>query len=1238
MQYRDLVSFEPIESVVQLNWADQLDRARGLVRSYVISHEMADRLIHVVFPLLRFDQPGDNKGILTVGNYGTGKSHLMAVISAIAERSDLLPELTDQRVAQAAAPFAGHFRVVRTEIGDTEMPFRQIVTGVLENYLDEIGVSFRFPAANQIVNNKEALIKMMEVFQQQYPDQGLLLVVDELLEYLRGRRDYDLVRDLTFLRELGEVCADTPFRFIAGVQEAIFDNPRFSFAAETIRRVKDRFEQVHIARRDVKFVVTERLLKKTADQQAWIRSYLGKFSQFYGDMNERMDEFVRLFPIHPEYIDVFERITAVEKRQVLRAITEAMRRRLDDEVPEERPGLIAYDSYWQVIRDDPSLRAVPDIRAVIDCSEILEARIRQGFTRPMYRPQALRIIDALSVYRLAVGGIDTPLGPTPEELRDGLCIFDPLVAEIAGGEPAADLLTHVETVLREIHRTVSGQFVAQNSDNRQWYLDLKKNEDYDALIDQRAESLDDEELDRAYFDALKRVLDLTEYAQTTTFPLWQHAIEWRERKAYRPGWLFFGSPNDRSTAQPPLDFYLYFLAPYRPARFVDELRPDEVFFRIKGIDEPLRVAIRRYGAAKILAAASSGQKNKVYSDKADDALSKMTRWLNEHLRTDVEITCRGQTRTVAEWLQNTGIATTGTRASVSEMVDGVGSVCLAPRFQDTAPEYPTFTTLIAPDTRQAAAQDALRGMRGPIRTQRAKAALDALELLDGDRLAPSRSRYAGYILEKLHAKGSGQVLNRSELIQNVDGVEYLAPDRFRIEPEWVVVNLAALVYAGDVVLAIPGQKFDATSFDALVATSVADLINFKLVEPPKDWNLPAIQALFELVGLPPGNAQQVATGSDTAVQQIQTRVAEMVNLLVKVQSDLADGCPFWGSPLLGDAERAALRSRLGNLKNFLESLQPYTTPARLKNFRYSKDEVEAQRPNVVTCDEAAALRDFAAELGPVADYLSGAAMALPVNHPWRDREETTREQVVTDAKTPSKRGAADFRQQTALRLAALKKDYITTYIDLHARARLNANDDGRKKKLLADSRLTRLKRLTTISLLPASQLTELQNRLAQVVSCFALTEADLRATPICPHCKYQPAVDQAPKSASLQLSDLDRDFDQLLDSWATTLLDNLDDPTVAEDIKLLRPERRKLVSDFIASRSLPADLSNDFIGGIQEVLSGLVKIVVPLGEVRTALLNGGSPATMEDLEKRFKAYLKEVANGKEVTKVRVVVE
>ncbi|MBU4427040.1 MAG: ATP-binding protein, partial [Proteobacteria bacterium] len=456
MKYSDLIEFDPIESVVQLRDADEAAAARQLVKTYVISEEMAEKLISLVIPQLQFEQPTDNKGLLVVGNYGTGKSHLMSVISGLAENPELAANLNNTDVADAAGKIGGRFKVVRTEIGATTMSLRDILVAELEEHLASVGVSYSFPSTSEVSGNKHSFEQMMSAFHQEFPDHGLLLVVDELLDYLRTRKDQELILDLNFLREIGEVCKDLRFRFMAGVQEAIFDSPRFSFVADSIRRVKDRFEQILIARKDVKFVVAERLLKKTGEQQTKIREYLTPFGKFYGHMNERMDEFVRLFPVHPDYIDSFERVTVVEKREVLKTLSLAMKKLLGQELPDDRPGLIAYDSYWTNLRENPSFRAVPDIKAVIDCSQVLESRIQQAFTRPAYKSMALRLIHALSIHRLTTGDIYATIGATAEELRDGLCLYQPGIEEL-GGDPADDLLSQVETVLREIHKTVNGQ-------------------------------------------------------------------------------------------------------------------------------------------------------------------------------------------------------------------------------------------------------------------------------------------------------------------------------------------------------------------------------------------------------------------------------------------------------------------------------------------------------------------------------------------------------------------------------------------------------------------------------------------------------------------------------------------------------------------------------------------------------------------------------------------------------------
>ena len=109
MRYGDLIQFEPIESVIQLLDANRPEEAKKLVSTYVISDDMAERIAKQMIPQLSFDEAVDHKGVLIVGNYGTGKSHLMSVIAALAERADLLADLKNERMQEKAAAFAGRY-------------------------------------------------------------------------------------------------------------------------------------------------------------------------------------------------------------------------------------------------------------------------------------------------------------------------------------------------------------------------------------------------------------------------------------------------------------------------------------------------------------------------------------------------------------------------------------------------------------------------------------------------------------------------------------------------------------------------------------------------------------------------------------------------------------------------------------------------------------------------------------------------------------------------------------------------------------------------------------------------------------------------------------------------------------------------------------------------------------------------------------------------------------------------
>lgn len=1278
MKYGDWISFDAIETVVQLLNAKQKDTASSLIKRYVISSQMAEKLKGVVFPHLQFDKPGptnrqgsessknqnegigENKGIFIIGNYGTGKSHLMSVISALAEHGDmresLLRKIDDKQdeftipskvVHDASVSISGKFKVIRTEIGATEMSLRQILVSELEAGLEEIGISFSFPPANEIVNNKSSFEDMMAAFNEVYPDTGLLLVVDELLDFLRTRKQQELILDLNFLREIGEICNNLRFRFMAGIQEAIFDNPKFQFVSDTLKRASTRFEEIHIARDDVKFVVSERLLRKSSTQLAQVRAYLEKFGNLYGNFSERIDEFAKLFPVHPDYIEVFERVAAVEKREILKSLSYSIRQILDQDVPEDQPGVIAYDRYWQVVCESPSLRANPEIRPVIDCSRILEARIEASFTKPTYKNLAKRIIHALSVHRLTHNDIYAQLGATAQELRDTLCLFQPGILELGGADPAADLLTCINTTIKEIHKTLSGQFISNNAENGQHFIDLKKIQDFDAKIEQKAETLDGDILNSYFYNALASVMEKDiKSSYVSGYKIWEHELIWQTHKAGRRGYLFFGAPDERSTAVPTRDFYLYFIQPFEPRAYKDQKHPDEVFFKLTTVEENLKLTIKKYAASIELSLTNQGQDRLIYENKANGTngfLQQIVKWLREHILDSFEVVYQGKSKSMKDWITGGGMfGLSPNLSTVRDSVNTVSSTCLETQFHNDAPEYPFFPVVLTfgpeGNVNQAVA-DALRAIADPgKRTTQAKHLLNALELLEGDRIYTGKSRFTKYISDMLRSKPAGQVVNRAELIASDSDVEFLGvgKSKIRLEPELAVVVLAALVNTGEIVLALSGRKFDATQLGELAATSIEELKNFKHLEAPKDWNLPGIVAMLKFLDLPEGLSNSLIAGQEQVITQIQTDVSQKIRDLLKASELIKSGAiSIWGTPLLSEQTLRDHQANLTVSKELLEKIQPFNTTGKFKNFKFSELEFESGKKGMNSLSETNSYLTCIQELNPVVNYLIIASSVLDGNDEIRMRIEKARLEVVSKLSTSS---SSKCREEIETTLKRIKADYSAFYLAAHKKARLSVSDDKKKEALINDSRLQLLSKLETISILPASQLKKVRSLLGDLKTCTEFTKSNLELAPECPYCRFKPSSESSSNSTSQILADIDQLLDSVLEGWRKLLIENLEDPTITENISLLTTAQQEVVRSFLSTRQIPANLDSAFIFSVNEILSGLERVAVSSEKIRTVIFRSGAPSTIDELKKNFEEFLDDLVKEKDRKRVRVVLE
>ena len=233
---------------------------------------------------------------------------------------------------------------------------------------------------------------------------------------------------------------------------------------------------------------------------------------------------------------------------------------------------------------------------------------------------------------------------------------------------------------------------------------------------------------------------------------------------------------------------------------------------------------------------------------------------------------------------------------------------------------------------------------------------------------------------------------------------------------------------------------------------------------------------------------------------------------------------------------------------------------------------------------------------------------------------------------------AQQSQAIGVEIQRLKRDYMVAYIGLHTKARLGVNDARRKAALLNDPRLQALVKLAEIDLMPRQQLTDFQNRLIALKSCFALTEQELDSTPTCLHCGYKPSTETSTVTSPQQINEMDAQLDEMAEDWTSIILSNLEDPITQDNMNLLKTDDRDLLEPFIQSRELPIPLSNSFVHALKDALSGLVKVPVYVKDLQTALKVTDGPATPAEMKNRFDEYIDQLTKGKDPAKVRIVIE
>jgi hypothetical protein len=220
---KDLINFEKIKEVIDI---DALHDKQKMVENYVISESMQDYLLHLIEDL----QNDTHKAAQIIGGYGSGKSHLLAFIISILTEKEL--------------KFDREFLVVHWELQPNDVSLAEYFYDSIEQQLEEkYGIKYEFPTPSGVIDHKKNIMDVIQTIKEENSSRELVVVVDEISDFLKTKNKEKITRDVQFLRIIGQTAQENDFMFIGAMQEHIFTNPKYVDEADSFGRVSERHHQ-----------------------------------------------------------------------------------------------------------------------------------------------------------------------------------------------------------------------------------------------------------------------------------------------------------------------------------------------------------------------------------------------------------------------------------------------------------------------------------------------------------------------------------------------------------------------------------------------------------------------------------------------------------------------------------------------------------------------------------------------------------------------------------------------------------------------------------------------------------------------------------------------------------------------------------------------------------------------------------------------------------------------------------
>ena len=351
----DLVELPPVRTVIQLANLANERLAREIAEDFVVTAD-CDFVLTALLDAMTGDE---GQGFFLQGNFGSGKSHLLAVLELL---------FREDRAWNVLVRQEGRYRKLQTALSGTTMVAAvSLVEHAGSERLEDIcvgalntlnagpasaaeGQAFEEIRAALENRHKDALDAFLQqrgvtperLFDVSRPDllddlvreldlpfrvrrqrgavmdaleshlgaketpSRALLIIDELSEFLRSKPDARAFsEDIRFLQFLGEASRRMPLFVVASLQEHIETTGEIDQTA--FGKIKDRYPtRLSLTGTHVRELASARLIRKKPGAEAHLAELYRKFRTSFSGLDLSESDFVALYPVHPATVELLD--------------------------------------------------------------------------------------------------------------------------------------------------------------------------------------------------------------------------------------------------------------------------------------------------------------------------------------------------------------------------------------------------------------------------------------------------------------------------------------------------------------------------------------------------------------------------------------------------------------------------------------------------------------------------------------------------------------------------------------------------------------------------------------------------------------------------------------------------------------------------------------------------------------------------------------------------------------------